>query len=85
MAFSRKALCGLGLTEAELVAIRTSALAEVTSGKMTTSITAPGLATQMSIFATPIELLQAATYALQLLDSDTYGTPILTSEIGYTP
>lgn len=84
MALSQYALCNLGLTEAELIVIRTSALSEITSGKQLTSVSAPGLSSGFQIFATPIELFRAATVALQKIDPDTYGRPPITSTVGYT-
>jgi len=75
-----------GLTESELLAIRASAITSLTTdgGKVSTSISIPGLSATYAASTNPTELLAAVTYALQLLDPDTYGQPMITEYIGYT-
>jgi hypothetical protein len=77
-------LSNIGLTEAQLLAIRDTALTGVTSGnKVITSVNAPGLTTSFQVNTTPIEILNAAAFALQMLNPAVYGQPMQTQTIGF--
>lgn len=77
----------VGLTEAQILAIRDQARADITAGKITTSYTVPGGAMSVSkqhIASTfhgmgPSDILNECRYALQKLDPDTYGSDLTTS------
>lgn len=83
MAFSKYALCNKGLSIDELVTIRSSALTEMVSGKVTTSVSGPGISTTSEVVITPAELFEAATTALQQL-TGSFGNAPVTRVIGYT-
>jgi hypothetical protein len=73
-----------GMTEAQLITIRDSAIASIAGGQTVTSVQAPGLTTTFTEFASPVELLRAANHALQLMNPARYGQPIQTTSYGYT-
>jgi hypothetical protein len=68
----------VGLTKAELVAIRGTAVVAAATGRVTTSFTAPGLSGTQQVFLDPAEALLEANYALQRLDPSTYGRHLIT-------
>jgi len=74
-----------GLTESELLNIRASAVASLTStpGSTITSVTTRDLSTTFSVEATPQQILSACLWALQKLDSATYGTSLIRAKRKY--
>ena len=82
--FNLYSLSALGLTESDLLAIKESALASVSSGKSVTSVNAPGLSTSFQLHAAPWEIVRSAQFALQQINPTRYGTPIQNQTIGFT-
>lgn len=71
----------VGLSENQLLAIRTSVVSQLTTGSAATSISSVStrdLSTTFSIHGSPTELLQAVSYALHQLDPDKYPATHLT-------
>ena len=65
----------IGLSEDELLAIRTKALASITSGTVTMSYSDSGSSVSRQFAGmTPKEALSEAMYALSILDPSQYGT-----------
>lgn len=62
-----------GFTEAELLAIRTQAKADLTAGRVLTSWSSGNTTTGKAFAATPLELLRLVRVALSALDPETYG------------
>jgi NAD/NADP transhydrogenase beta subunit len=65
----------IGLTEAELLAIKAKALAEVTSGVVMTNYSDSGSSVGKQVTMPARDRLAEAMYALQLLNPTTYGNP----------
>lgn len=83
MAFSIYSLCNLGLTESQLVSIQSGSLTDLGSGKVVTSVNAPGLSSAFQVFANPVEIFRAATMALSVQFPDKYQPPIVNQASGY--
>jgi hypothetical protein len=65
----------IGLSEDELLAIRTKALASITSGTVTMSYSDSGSSVSRQFAGmTPAQALSEAMYALSILDPSQYGT-----------
>lgn len=65
----------IGLTEAELLAIKAKALAEITSGVVMTNYSDSGSSIGKAIVLPAKDRLTESMYALQLLLPATYGNP----------
>lgn len=65
----------IGLTEAELLAIKAKALAEVTSGVVMTNYSDSGSSVGKQVTMPAKDRLAEAMYALQLLNPSVYGQP----------
>lgn len=65
----------IGLTEAELLAIKAKALAEVTSGAVVTNYSDSGTSVGKQVVMPARDRLAEAMYALQLLNPGVYGQP----------
>lgn len=63
----------IGLTEAELLAIKAKAVSLITAGVTTTSYSDSGTSVGKSITMTAKEMLAEALYALQVLNPSVYG------------
>lgn len=63
----------IGLTEAELLAIKAKAISLITAGVTTTSYSDSGTSVGKAITMPAKEMLAEALYALQLLNPDVYG------------
>lgn len=73
----------LGLSESQLLAIRDDALSKLSSGKVITSVNAPGLTTTFQITASPLEIAKSAVFALQQLNPAVYGQSIINQTINF--
>jgi hypothetical protein len=78
----------VGLTEAEILAIRAQTKTDITAGRVVTSYTAPsGISVGKQHLSaalkgggmTPGEVLLECRYALQKINSGTYGTDLITT------
>jgi hypothetical protein len=71
----------VGLTEAEILAIRAQAKTDITAGRVVTSYTAPsGISVgKQPLTMSPGDVLLECRYALQKLDPDTYGKDVVTT------
>lgn len=71
-------LVNLGLTEGDLLYIREKALEMIKQGmgRIPKNISVPGLSTEHQIYATPLDLARAVSYALHQLDPEKY--PVIT-------
>lgn len=63
----------IGLTEAQLLAIRDKAVADITAGRVVTSYSDSGSSVSKSYALPAKEMLQEALWALSRLDPGTYG------------
>ena len=66
----------IGLTEAELLAIKAKAVSLITAGVTTTSYSDSGTSVGKAITMPAKEMLQEALHALQLLNPSVYGERI---------
>ena len=66
----------IGLTECELLAIRSKAVAMITEGKTLMSYSDSGSSASKSFAMPPKEMLGEAMYALSKLDPQTYGKSV---------
>lgn len=76
MAFNLQQFCNCGLTESQLLTIRTNSINDMLSGKTgkeVSSINVPGISTTFQIFASPAEIARAANYALSFISSSYSG------------
>lgn len=64
----------IGLTEAELIALKTKALANITAGTTMTNYSDNGTSVGKQITMPAKDVLSEALYALQLLNPAVYGT-----------
>jgi hypothetical protein len=73
----------VGLTEAEILAIRTQAKADMTAGRVVTSYTAPsGISVAKRTVAdnmSPADILRECRFALQKINPTTYGSDLVTT------
>ena len=86
MALSQYAFCNLGLSYIQLASIQSGALIQVTNGDKTiTNINVPGLSTGFAANSSPVDLLRAASYAIQFhFPQSSSCSPTLNTVIGFS-
>ena len=62
-----------GFSEAELLAIRAQAKADITAGRVITSWSSGNTSTSKQISLSPVEMLRHVRTALKILNPDDYG------------
>jgi hypothetical protein len=74
----------IGLSEAELLAIKAKAVSLITAGVTTTSYSDSGTSVGKAITMPAKEMLQESTYALQLLNPAVYGERITVLRVDWS-
>ena len=74
-----------GLTEQEILDIKATALANITSGKVLVSWGAAGNSVGKTLAGTPASILQAVGFALRKINPDIYGRNITRTVAKFAP
>lgn len=84
--FSIYDFCQSGLSESQLLSMYSSSISATTtlvSGKVVTSLNAPGLSSTFEVYATPLQVSRALWFALSQIDSTKYALSFYNQSIGF--